>query len=109
MNLGNADYDGLQTQISYRGHSRVFASLSYTLSKATNTTESDGNGINPNQSIISRLGEEERGASLLTRDIAVVFTFSYRFPYGFTAGTLTRRHRHAHSVRRPVWTTTATD
>ena len=37
-NLGVADYDGLQTQISYRGNSRLYAALSYTLSKATNTT-----------------------------------------------------------------------
>lgn len=47
MNLGVGDYDGLQTQISYRGISRMFASLSYTLSKATNTFEPDGNGIAP--------------------------------------------------------------
>jgi hypothetical protein len=38
MNLGVGDYDGLQTQLSYRGTSRIFASLSYTLSKATNTS-----------------------------------------------------------------------
>src|SRR5262249_15265926 len=48
MNLGTADYDGLQTQISYRGSQRFYAALSYTLAKATNTTEPDGNGINPN-------------------------------------------------------------
>src|ERR671920_1535044 len=48
MNLGVADYDGLQTQISYRGSSRFQASLSYTLSKAMNTTEPDGNGIGSN-------------------------------------------------------------
>ena len=45
MNLGVADYDGLQTQISYRGNAKMYADLSYTLSKATNTTEPDGNGI----------------------------------------------------------------
>jgi hypothetical protein len=33
-NLGVADYDGLQTQISYRGHSRMYAAVSYTLSKS---------------------------------------------------------------------------
>jgi hypothetical protein len=104
MNLGNADYDGLQTQISYRGHSRVFASLSYTLSKATNTTELDGNGINPNQSIISRLGEEERGPSVLDQRHRAVFTFSYRFPYGFTAGTVT-----ALASARPFSATTGVD
>src|SRR5207248_9008277 len=65
MNLGAADYDGLQTQISYRGNSRIYASLSYTLSKATNTTEPDGNGISPDQSNIARLGEVERGLSVV--------------------------------------------
>ena len=54
MNLGVADYNGLQTQISYRGRSKFSGSLSYTLSKATNTTEPDGNGINPNQPIITQ-------------------------------------------------------
>jgi hypothetical protein len=35
MNLGVADYDGLQTQISYRGNAKMFLQVSYTLSKAT--------------------------------------------------------------------------
>ena len=67
----------------------MFASVSYTLSKTTNTTEPDGNGINPNQSIIARLGEEERGTSLLDQRHRVVFNFNYKFPWQFTAGTLT--------------------
>src|SRR5215217_3179129 len=57
MNLGVADYDGLQTQFSFRGNRRMYASVSYTLSKATNTFEPDGNGIGPNESHISQLGE----------------------------------------------------
>jgi hypothetical protein len=89
MNLGVADYDGLQTQVSYRGNSKMFASLSYTLSKATNTTEPDGNGINPNDSNISRLGEVERGPSVLDQRHRAVMTFTYRLPYHFTAGTVT--------------------
>src|SRR5260370_39290559 len=55
MNLGVADYNGLQTQVSYRGYPKLYAAVSYTLSSATNTTEPDGNGIAPNQSIISPL------------------------------------------------------
>ena len=35
MNLGTADYDGLQTQVSYRGSSKFQAAISYTLAKAT--------------------------------------------------------------------------
>ncbi|HJQ25427.1 MAG TPA: TonB-dependent receptor [Blastocatellia bacterium] len=88
LNLGVGDYDGLQTQIIYRGHPRIYASLSYTLSKATNTFEPDGNGINPNQGNIARLGEEERGPSVVDQRHRAVATFNYRFPLNITAGTL---------------------
>jgi Carboxypeptidase regulatory-like domain/TonB dependent receptor-like, beta-barrel len=88
MNLGTADYDGLQTQISYRGSSKVQAALSYTLSKATNTTEPDGNGIGPNDANIARLGEEERGPSVVDQRHRAVITASYALPYNITAGTL---------------------
>jgi hypothetical protein len=90
MNFGEADYDGLQTQFSYRGHRRMYAAVSYTLSRATNTSEPDGNGIGPNQSIISRLGEEERGPSVVDQRHRAVITFSYRFPFNITAGTMTQ-------------------
>ena len=90
MNLGVADYDGLQTQISYRGSTRFQASLGYTLSKATNTTEPDGNGIAPNDANIARLGEEERGPSVVDQRHRAVITFSYNLPYQITAGTLTQ-------------------
>ncbi|HEY0346800.1 MAG TPA: TonB-dependent receptor [Pyrinomonadaceae bacterium] len=89
MNLGKADYNGLQTLFSYRGNRKMYASVSYTLSKATNTSEPDGNGINPNQSIISRLGEEERGLSVVNQRHRAVITFLYHFPFQITAGTLT--------------------
>src|SRR5581483_3868097 len=88
LNLGVGDYDGLQTQIIYRGHPRIYASLSYTLSKATNTFEPDGNGIAPNQGNIARLGEEERGPSVVDQRHRAVATFNYRFPLNITAGTL---------------------
>ena len=89
-NLGIADYDGLQTQVSYRGHSRVFAAVGYTLSKATNTSEPDGNGVGPNESNIARLGETERGPSLLDQRHRAVITFTYLMPYNITAGTVTQ-------------------
>jgi hypothetical protein len=88
MNLGVADYDGLQTLVSYRGHPRMYASLSYTLAKATNTTEPDGNGINPNDANIARLGEEERGPSVVDQRHRAVATFSYNLPFNITAGTV---------------------
>ena len=87
-NFGVADYDGLQTLVTYRGDSRLYASVSYTLSKATNTTEPDGNGIGPNESNVSRLGEVERGPSVVDQRHRAVLTFLYRFPFDFTAGTV---------------------
>jgi hypothetical protein len=88
MNFGVADYNGLQTNLVYRAHRKVFASLSYTLSSATNTTEPDGNGINPNENVITRLGEVERGPSVVDQTHRAVVNFHYRFPWNFTAGTL---------------------
>ena len=90
INLGVSDYDGLQTEVSYRGHSKIYAALSYTLSKATNTSEPDGNGIGPNQSSFARLGEEERGPSLLDQRHRAVITFTYQLPFNLTAGTVTQ-------------------
>lgn len=87
-NFGKADYNGIQTQLSYRGNRKMFASVSYTLSRASNTTEPDGNGIGPNESNISRLGEEERGPSVVDQRHRAVISFLYRFPYNFTAGTV---------------------
>ena len=88
MNLGIADYDGLQTQIGYRGSRKLQAAVSYTLSKATNTTEPDGNGIGSNDANIARLGEEERGPSVVDQRHRAVITASYALPYNITAGTL---------------------
>src|SRR5689334_20970153 len=88
MNLGVADYDGLQTQFSYRGSARMYAAVSYTLSKATNTFEPDGNGIGPNESNISQLGEIERGPSVVDQRHRAVITFNYRFPFDITGGTV---------------------
>ena len=88
MNLGVADYDGLQTQFSYRGSRRMYAAVSYTLSKATNTFEPDGNGIAPNESNITQLGEVERGPSVVDQRHRAVITFYYRFPFEITAGTV---------------------
>ena len=88
MNLGVADYDGLQTQFSYRGNRKMYASVSYTLSKATNTFEPDGNGIGPNESNISELGEVERGPSVVDQRHRAVITFHYRFPFDITTGTV---------------------
>jgi hypothetical protein len=87
MNLGEADYDGLETLLRYSS-SRFQGSVSYTLSKATNTTEPDGNGFGPNQTNPARLGEEERGPSIVDQRHRAVIQASYMFPHNFTAGTL---------------------
>ncbi|HJP95179.1 MAG TPA: TonB-dependent receptor [Pyrinomonadaceae bacterium] len=104
MNLGVADYDGLQTQFSYRGNQRMYASVSYTLSKATNTFEPDGNGIGPNESHISQLGELERGPSVLDQRHRAVITFYYRFPFDITGGTVS-----TFASARPFNATTGVD
>jgi hypothetical protein len=104
MNLGAADYNGLQTNFSYRGNPKLYASIGYTLSKATNTTEPDGNGVNPNESIITRLDEVERGPSVVDQRHRAVLTFHYRFPWNFTAGTLAQ-----FASARPFTATTGVD
>jgi hypothetical protein len=104
MNLGVADYDGLQTQVSYRGNRHMYGSVSYTLSKATNTTEPDGNGISPNDGNIASLGEQERGPSLLDQRHRAVVTYSYFFPHNITAGTLMQ-----FASGRPINATTGVD
>jgi hypothetical protein len=103
MNLGEADYNGLQTQITYR-NSRLYAALSYTLSHATNTTEPDGNGVGPNDSNIARLGEVERGPSLLDQRHRAVLTVNYQLPFNITAGTLMQ-----YASARPFSATTGID
>ncbi|HEX9368049.1 MAG TPA: hypothetical protein VF921_15570, partial [Vicinamibacterales bacterium] len=104
MNLGVADYDGLQTTIGYRGGRKLNASLSYTLSKATNTSEPDGNGINPNEANIAALGEQERGPSLLDQRHRAVLNVSYRLPFNITAGTVSQ-----FASPRPFNSTTGVD
>ena len=104
MNLGEADYHALQTMVRYRGTDRLLATVSYTLSKTTNTTEPDGNGIGPNDANIARLGEEERGPSLLDQRHRAVISLSVRLAYHITAGTVTQL-----ASARPINPTTGVD
>jgi hypothetical protein len=82
----------------------MYANLSYTLSKATNTTEPDGNGIAPNESNISQLGEQERGPSVVDQRHRAVISFWYQLPLGLTAGTVTQL-----ASARPFNSTTGID
>ncbi len=84
-NLGVADYDGLQTMVRWQNE-RSFLSVSYTLSKATNTTEPNGNGAGQND--FNQLGEAERGPSLLDQRHRAVIFGSYRLPLDITVGTV---------------------
>jgi hypothetical protein len=102
-NLGEADYNGLQTQVRYRG-ARMEVNISYTLAKATNTTEPDGNGIGPNESNLARLGEVERGPSVVDQKHRAVIALSYRLPRDITIGTLTQL-----ASARPFNATTGVD
>jgi hypothetical protein len=85
-NLGVADYDGLQTMVRWQNAKSVM-SVSYTVSKATNTTEPNGNGAG--QQDFNQLGEEERGPSLLDQRHRVVIFGSYRLPSNVTVGLST--------------------
>jgi hypothetical protein len=104
MNLGEAEYNALQTQVRYHG-SRLDALVSYTLSKATNTTEPDGNGINPNDGNLARLGEVERGPSVVDQRHRAVISLAYRLPvFDIRVGTLTQL-----ASARPFNATTGVD
>ena len=100
-NLGVADYDGLQTMLRWQG-TRAFLSVSYTLSKATNTTEPDGNAAGPND--FNQPGEQERGPSLLDQRHRAVITASYRLPYDITVGLVSQL-----ASARPFNATTGVD
>ena len=104
MNLGVADYDGLQTQVNYRGNSKIYLNVSYTLAKATNTFEPDGNGIAANQPSIDQLGEVERGPSVLDQRHRAVISFSYQLPWNFNVGTVS-----TFASARPFNATTGVD
>jgi hypothetical protein len=102
-NLGVADYHGLQTLLSYRGNRKMFFTVSYTLSKATNTTEPDGNGIGPNQPSLDRLGEQERGPSVVDQRHRAVISVRGSIPRmtGPTTGrTPSCRSRSARTASR---------
>jgi hypothetical protein len=85
-NNGIADYNGLQTTLRWQTE-RAYLSVNYTLSKATNTTEPDGNGAGPND--YNQLGPaNETAPSLLDQRHRLVITATYRLLPDLTMGTL---------------------
>jgi len=101
-NLGAADYDGMT--LAARWHNeKMFASMSYTLSKATNTTEPDGPFlIGPND--FNELNQEERAPSALDQRHRAVFTLTHRLPYDLMIGTIAQ-----FGSARPFTATTGVD
>src|SRR5262245_13878099 len=85
-NLGTADYDGMT--LAARWHNeKMFASVSYTISKATNTIEPDAVGVvGPND--FNELNQEERAPSALDQRHRAVFTLTHRLPYDLMIGTI---------------------
>jgi len=100
-NFGTADYDGLQMAARWRNE-KMYVSMSYTLSKATNTTEPDGSSAGPND--YNQLGEEERGPSALDQRHRAVFTMTYRLPFDLMVGTVSQ-----FGSARPLNATTGAD
>jgi hypothetical protein len=100
-NLGTADYDGLQMAARWRNE-KMFVSMSYTVSKATNTSEPDGNLVGPND--FNELGVEERGPSALDQRHRAVFTMTYRLPFEMMVGTVSQ-----FASARPFTATTGVD
>ena len=100
-NLATADYDGLQTSLRWRTD-RALVTASYTLSKATNTTEPDGNAAGPND--FNQLRETERAPSVLDQRHRAVVNVAWRLPYGVTAGSVAQ-----FASARPFSATTGLD
>ena len=101
VNDGTADYDGLQIELRRRLPGSLLT-VSYTLSKSTNTVEPDAPGGGPNDSNLA--GEDERGPSALDQRHRAVVTFVQRLPYRLTAGTVAQ-----FASARPYNATTGVD
>ncbi len=86
-NEGISDYNGLQINLEKRIAERFSFLASYTLSKTTNTVEPDAGNGDPLD--VNRLGEFERGLSLLDQRHRFVLSGYYQLPYGFTVGGIT--------------------
>ena len=68
----------------------MYAAVSYTLSKATNTTEPDGNGIGPNDSNIARLAKRNADRASSISAIARSSRSATTSRINITAGTVTQ-------------------
>ncbi len=84
VNEGASDYDGLQVNLQKRMSGKYGFVLSYTLSKTTNTVEPDAGNGDPAD--VNRLGEFERGISLLHQRHRFVLSGSRNLPWGFVIG-----------------------
>ena len=91
MNLGVADYDGLQTDVSYRGEPAAGSRRSATRCRRRRTRPSrTATASDPTTRTSRSSGEQERGPSLLDQRHRAVITFIYNLPLNITAGTVTQ-------------------
>ena len=86
-NEGVSDYNGLQINLEKRFSNKLSFLASYTLSKTTNTVEPDAGNGDPLD--VNRLGEFERGRSLLDQRHRFVLSGYYVLPYNITIGGVT--------------------
>ena len=110
MNLGVADYDGLQTQISYRGSREVSRRRSATRCRRRPTPPSRTATASARTTRTSRASAKRSAArACVDQRHRAVITFSYQLPYNITAGTrdaarvgaaVQRDHRHRQQRRR---------
>ena len=91
MNLGVADYDGLQTQISYRGNREDVRGAQL------HAVQGDQHHRAGRQRHRAEREQHRRGSARRSADRAcvdqrhrAVITFTYQLPYNITAGTVTQ-------------------
>jgi hypothetical protein len=85
-NGGTADYNGLTAALTFRSATKFWTSVSYTLSRATNTYEPDGTTAGPSDQ--NQLGDVERGPSLLNQTHRAVLSATYMLAHGFDFGAV---------------------
>ena len=90
-NLGESDYNALQTPDHVSRPREDVRRRSATRCRRRPTPPSlTATASAPNQNSLARLGEEERGPSVVDQRHRAVITFTYQLPLNITAGTVTQ-------------------
>ena len=78
-NLGVSDYNGLQTLVSYRGNAKMYARAQLHAGEGDQHDASrTATASARTRAALARLGEEERGPSVVDQRHRAVITFTYR-------------------------------